>query len=108
MNNISRISCEQAKQLIDAGASQLVDIRDPMTFNQYHLAAATRIDNDTLPEYLERSDKDADTLIFCYHGNSSQQAAAFFMQQGFTKVHSIDGGMDMWRQLFPDTLTSAE
>jgi len=106
MTDISRISCEQAKQLIDAGTCQLVDIRDPMAFEQYHLAAATRIDNDTLPDYLGRVDKHADTLIFCYHGNSSQQAAAFFTQQGFTKVHSVDGGMDMWRQLYPDTLAS--
>jgi len=106
MTSISRISCEQAKQLIDAGNCQLVDVRDPMSFNQYHLAAATRIDNDTLPAYLEHSDKQAETLIFCYHGNSSQQAAAFFKQQGFSKVHSVDGGMDMWRQLYPDTVTS--
>lgn len=107
MTNISRISCEQAKQLIDAGNCQLVDIRDPMSFDQYHLSDATRIDNDTLPNFIASSDKQAETLIFCYHGNSSQQAAAFFMQQGFTKVHSIDGGMDNWRQLYPDTLTSA-
>lgn len=102
--NISRISCQQAKDKIDQGACQLVDIRDPMSFAQYHIDGCAHLDNDTIPAFLEQADKTQPLLVFCYHGNSSQQAAGFFIQQGFSDVHSVDGGMEMWRTQYPETL----
>jgi len=32
--------------------------------------------------------------VVCYHGNSSQSAAAYLVGQGFAEVYSLDGGIE--------------
>ena len=99
--SISRISCEQARELMNQDRCQVVDIRDSQSFSLGRPSGALELNNDTLPSFLQQADPSAPTLVFCYHGNSSQQASAFLAQEGFTDVHSVDGGFEMWRQLYP-------
>ncbi|MGH1370942.1 MAG: thiosulfate sulfurtransferase GlpE [Cellvibrionaceae bacterium] len=98
---ISRISCQQAFELMQGDPCQLVDIRDEQSYAMGHPSGAALLNNDTLPAFMGQADLATPTLIFCYHGNSSQQAAAFFQEQGFSQVHSVDGGFEQWRQLYP-------
>jgi rhodanese-related sulfurtransferase len=35
-------------------------------------------------------------LIYCHHGVRSARAAEFLLQQGFTSVTSLAGGIDAW------------
>lgn len=102
--NISRISCEKAYELIQNESCQILDIRDPQAYRAGHPPGARLIDNHTLPSFLKEGDPQTTTLVFCYHGNSSQQAALYFQNEGFNNVHSVDGGVEMWRQLYPATL----
>jgi len=104
---ISRISCEQAHQLMQADNCQVVDVRDGQSYALGHAAGAQLLNNDTLPGFIAQADQAAPTLVFCYHGNSSQQAAAFLQEQGFGDVHSIDGGFEMWRQQYPSDIDKA-
>jgi len=39
--------------------------------------------------------------VVCYHGNSSQSAAAYLISQGFSDVYSLDGGFELWRGTYP-------
>jgi thiosulfate sulfurtransferase len=34
--------------------------------------------------------------VYCYHGNSSQSAAAYLAEQGFEATFSIDGGYETY------------
>ncbi len=43
-------------------------------------------------------------MIYCYHGNSSQGAADWLSEQGFSDVVSLDGGYEVLRQRFPELL----
>ncbi len=102
--SISRISCEQAQQYLQQGNCQVLDIRDPQSYLLGHPQGAQPLNNDTLPGFLAQADATAPTLVFCYHGNSSQQATQFLQEQGFSNVHSVDGGFEMWRQLYPNAI----
>lgn len=102
--NINRISCEQAHELMQDERCQVVDIRDGQSYALGHPKGATLLDNDSVPVFIGQADLTAPTLVFCYHGNSSQQATAFLQEQGFTDAHSVDGGFEMWRQLFPNNV----
>ncbi len=101
---ISRISCEKARELLTAGPCQVVDIRDAQSYLLGHPSGAEPLDNSTLANFLQRANREQTTLVFCYHGNSSQQAAHFLHQEGFTQVHSVDGGVELWRQQYPDLM----
>ena len=57
---------------------------------------------------IAAADLDAPLVVVCYHGNSSQSAAAYFIQQGFSDVYSLDGGFELWRSVYPADTSSGE
>ncbi|MEH6627226.1 MAG: thiosulfate sulfurtransferase GlpE [Motiliproteus sp.] len=103
--DFKRIAADKAKSLIDQGAA-LVDIRDPDSYARSHIDGALHLDNHSLQEFVEQSDLDRPLLVYCYHGNSSQPAAQFLYEKGFDEVYSLDGGFEVWQQLYPETLKS--
>lgn len=103
----TRISAEQAKEMLDQGAT-LADIRDPDSFASSHIDGAQPLSNTNVEDFLRDNDPDQPLIVYCYHGNSSQPAAAYLHERGYDDVYSMDGGFDRWRQLFPETLKSGD
>ncbi|HYQ39478.1 MAG TPA: thiosulfate sulfurtransferase GlpE [Pseudomonas sp.] len=101
MSEFKRIDPATAHQLRESGAV-VVDIRDPHSFASGHIPGARHLDNHSLADFIAGADMDAPLLVVCYHGNSSQSAAAFLAHQGFAEVYSIDGGFELWRAQYPD------
>ncbi|MGL5597426.1 MAG: rhodanese-like domain-containing protein, partial [Aeromonas sp.] len=52
-------------------------------------------------------DVDTPVIVMCYHGNSSQGAAQYLLQQGYDEVYSLDGGFEGWRSTFPVETSNA-
>jgi thiosulfate sulfurtransferase len=104
--NFIRISANDAKTLIDQGKSQIIDIRDAMSFQAGHMKTAIRIDNEGVPRFMAQADQQAPLIICCYHGNSSQSAANYFSEQGFKEVYSLDGGYEEWKVAHPQDCES--
>ncbi|MGE8068111.1 thiosulfate sulfurtransferase GlpE [Pseudomonas sp. NPDC089569] len=100
MSEFKRIAPEQAHALRAQGAV-VVDIRDPQTYALNHIAGSTHLDNHSVSEFIRNADLDAPTVVVCYHGNSSQSAAAYLISQGFSDVYSMDGGFELWRTTYP-------
>jgi rhodanese-related sulfurtransferase len=62
-----------------------------------------------VPGKLDIDDLDAPLIVSCYHGNSSQGAAAYLVGQGFSEVYSLDGGFELWHATYPsETAQSSE
>ena len=102
MSSYVRISPDDARDMIDDREVTIVDIRDPDSFAAGHMLNAQPLSNDTAPAFLENTDKSLPVVVCCYHGNSSQQAAQFLFEQGFTESYSLDGGFEVWNARFPD------
>ena len=100
MSEFKRIPPEQAQALREQGAV-VVDIRDQPTYAAGHISGARHLDNQSVPDFIRGADLDAPTVVVCYHGNSSQSAAAYLVSQGFSDVYSLDGGFELWRTTFP-------
>ncbi|AIR89118.1 thiosulfate sulfurtransferase GlpE [Pseudomonas cremoricolorata] len=100
MSDFKRISPEQAQPLREQGAV-VVDIRDQQAFAAGHIVGARHLDNESVADFIRQADLDAPTLVVCYHGNSSQSAAAYLINQGFSDVYSLDGGFELWRATYP-------
>jgi thiosulfate sulfurtransferase len=98
-----RIKIKQVSEFMDGGAPlHIVDIRDPQSFAAGHITGAIPLDNNTAAAFIANTPKDDNVVVCCYHGNSSQGAAQFLAEQGFTKVYSLDGGFEMWNRGKPD------
>lgn len=100
MSDFKRIAPDLAQQLRESGA-QVVDIRDPQSYAMGHNSGSRHIDNYSVADFIREADMDAPLVVVCYHGNSSQSAAAYFVQQGFSEVYSLDGGFELWRSVYP-------
>ncbi len=100
MTDFKRIPPEQALALREQGAV-LVDVRDPQTFASNHIPNSQHLDNHSLADFIREADLDKPVVVVCYHGNSSQSAAAYLVNQGFSDVYSLDGGFELWRATYP-------
>lgn len=95
-----RIDASTAAQLLQE-TCYILDIRDAFSYQSGHLPNAILIDNSNVQNFLAEADKQLPVLVYCYHGNSSQSAAAYFAEHGFSTVYSLDGGYDVWKLNFP-------
>lgn len=84
----------------------VVDIRDPMSYETGHITGSSRLDNVNLSTFIAEVDKTIPVVVVCYHGNSSQGAAAYLAEQGFETVYSLDGGFTEWQNRYPDSVSS--
>ncbi|MCB9555021.1 MAG: thiosulfate sulfurtransferase GlpE [Deltaproteobacteria bacterium] len=98
MKTFKEIDVDGAKQALDSGAATFLDIRDPASFASGHVRGALQLaDRQALEAFIAEQDRSKRLIIYCYHGNSSRDAAAFFSQQGFSEVYSMVGGFEHWR-----------
>ncbi len=107
MSEFRRIPPQQAQALRTQGAV-VVDIRDPQSYALSHIAGAYHLDNHSLADFMAQADFEQPLIVACYHGNSSQGAAAYLAEQGFAEVYSLDGGFELWRATFPDEVAQGE
>ena len=103
MSDFKRIGAEQALKLRNEGGV-IVDIRDSHSFAEGHIPGSTHLDNHSLPDFIAAADLDQPLIVSCYHGHSSQSAAAYLAHQGFSDVYSLDGGFEGWRNQFPQDI----
>lgn len=103
MSTFRHIAPSDAHKMLEGGQTNVVDIRDAASFMQGHIDSAQRIDNSNVPSFLEKTDKELPLIVCCYHGISSQNAAQFFVEHGFSDVYSLDGGFEGWKVEFPIT-----
>lgn len=57
-----------------------------------------RIGYDVLPESMSQLpvEKDAKILVYCLSGGMSKKAVATLVQQGYTNIWMLDGGLTSW------------
>ena len=110
MNALKRISCQEANAFLNEQHISIIDVRDEASFRSSHIKNALHIDNSLVNEFISQTNKTNTLLIYCYHGNSSQSAGQFFIEQGFENVYSIDGGFEQWQTEIPGDIdgTSAD
>ncbi|QLE96807.1 thiosulfate sulfurtransferase GlpE [Neptunomonas phycophila] len=99
------INADEAITLMDEGAA-ITDIRDSQSFAAGHITGALHLNNDNLEQVLHGLEFDTPVIVCCYHGISSQSAAAFLVERGFENVASLNGGFEEWRVNHADKIES--
>lgn len=102
--NPPEIDPRDAHALLEQGDALFVDIRDPASFAAGHLRGAVHLTQANVEPFLADTAPEKPLVIYCYHGNSSQGAADWLAEQGFSDVVSLDGGYEVLRQRFPELL----
>lgn len=95
------ISIHEAHTLIKTGNVTLLDIRDPASYAEKNIKKSIHISNENVQDIISKTDKNKPLIIYCYHGNSSKNAAEYFYNEGFKESYSMDGGFEEWRHAYP-------
>ena len=90
----------QATQLINREDALVIDVRDADAYAKGHILGAKSV---PLAELARRSadldkHKAKAVIVSCQNGDRSASAAATLRQNGFTRVHPLNGGFAAWQQ----------
>ena len=94
----TRISVQEAREMIAAGNVQVIDSREPFEHAEGHVPGSINIPHmATLPRAGELA-TDRPLLFICKSGQRSAVAAEFAATMGLTDLYNVEGGHDEWRE----------
>lgn len=76
---------------------EIIDVREPEEWHDFHLADSKLIPLGTLPKQVHQLNKKQKIYVLCAHGIRSLYAAKYMLEQGFTDVVNVDGGINRVR-----------
>lgn len=98
MSKFKRVSVDEAELIAQQKNVLILDMRDARAFCAGHHPRSLHLSDSNLRTLLKNTPVNVPILIYCYHGNSSQDMAKLFADFGFEKCYSVDGGYEAWRQ----------
>jgi len=85
--------------LADNYPGLLLDVREPDEHAIANIPQARLIPLASLPEHVASLPRDREILIHCKAGGRSAKAVRFLLDNGFSRVKNVSGGMDAWLEL---------
>ena len=97
---MARISVDELRDLLDRGELPVIlDVRSPLAQGQDgRIPGAIPIDAQTFGETAPELSADGEVIVYCACPNEASAAliAKRLMQQGYSRVRPLQGGMDAW------------
>lgn len=92
------VSAAGAVALLNRDDTLLIDVREPHEYATGHIENARHLSlprlKDALYEFEDR--KNVPVIVYCQQGTRSKEACKQMVQQGFTQVYYLSGGMLSW------------
>ena len=99
----NEITVQQLKVKIEAGLTgTLIDVRETWEHDVVNIPEAKLTPLNTFPSTIPELDalgKDHEFLLLCKAGGRSAMAMDFLLNEGFTNVYNVIGGMDAWQKM---------
>jgi rhodanese-related sulfurtransferase len=91
------ISPAEAAELMRAGNTRLIDVREPWEFATARIEGSVAMPMGDVPTRAHQElDPEERLVVLCHHGMRSMNVTAWLRNQGFEQVQSLRGGIDAW------------
>jgi adenylyltransferase/sulfurtransferase len=91
------ITVRDLKDRLDKGDTIfLLDVREPHEYSMAKIEGSVLIPLGDLPTSLDKLNSNDEIVALCHRGMRSADAVGFLMQQGFSNVKNLIGGIDAW------------
>ena len=100
-DSLLEIDCNTLKARIDSGEKfLLLDCREREEHQLVSLQAAELIPMSEMQQRNQELEphRETEIVVYCHHGIRSLQVTKWLLQQGFSNVKSLAGGIDQWAQ----------
>lgn len=95
--HMESITTSELRTLLDQNFKGiLLDVREPDEYAVAHIEGSRLIPLQTLPDQLDSLPKDQEILIHCKSGRRSARAVELLLENGFSNVKNVEGGIDAW------------
>lgn len=97
---VTMLSPTQAKENLAKDASiQLLDVRTADEFSTGHIDNAENscVTTDEFIQKMPNLDKEKPIYVYCKSGNRSAKATKILVDNGFTNVFEVIGGITAWQ-----------
>jgi rhodanese-related sulfurtransferase len=86
-------------EYLKADTAMLVDVREPFEFRGRRIKDAVNMPSSgDLDFAADTIDKNYAMFFYCTTDYRSKRIAEIFVEKGFTKVYSLDGGIVAWKK----------
>ena len=93
---VTELSVHELKNFFDeAKAFRLIDVRTQGEWETAKIQGAELLDEELKSELMQLP-KETVLVMQCHHGHRSLRAGEQFVQQGFSQVYNLTGGIDSW------------
>jgi len=94
---IKNVSPSEANKMIaEDSEAVLVDVREKWEYDIANIKNSVLIPLSRLKDGTQNLSKEGTKIVMCHHGSRSLLAAAYMVQQGFSNVLNLQGGIDAW------------
>ena len=95
---ITTISVEEAKALLDKGGVAFLDVREPKEYRSGHVPGAINLARGLLEFKVEKKlpDKNAVVVVYCKSGGRSCLSSDTLVKMGYKNIKNMDGGWKAW------------
>jgi len=91
------ITVRELKARMDKGDQIfLLDVREPHEYSLAKIDGSVLIPLGQVPHSLKQLDPSAEIVAYCHKGMRSADAVGFLLQQGFSNVKNLIGGIEAW------------
>jgi rhodanese-related sulfurtransferase len=92
----TRVSVGEAKEKIDNGDVQIVDVRTPGEYAGGHVPGAINIPHMSVVSRKAELAGDKELVMICQMGQRSALACEFAASLGFKDLFNVEGGTEAW------------
>lgn len=84
------------EMLVSDNPPYLLDVREAWEVSRGMIPGAAHIAMNTIPDRLTDIPNDRSVVVYCAVGSRSYAVAAFLLENGFTDVLNLEGGIGGW------------
>lgn len=96
---VPSVTPSELVNMMNRSRAAIIDTRDKAQFEQGHILGATNILVSELDEKKKslQKYKSRPIVVVCETGSSASKAGQWLLDQGFSDIHVLQGGMMAWR-----------
>lgn len=97
LSEINEVHSKTLKQWLDAGENiKLLDVRESHEYAICHIEGSELIPLSVLNKNRTQVSRDIPTIVICHHGVRSKRAIELLINEGYTNLINLSGGIDAW------------
>ena len=96
---VREISVQELEARRRHGENPLVlDVREDWELQLASIPGVVHVPMSQIPARLAEMSREAETIVMCHAGGRSMRVAQFLVNQGFSNVANLTGGISAWSQ----------